>query len=123
MAVTIECAENPAGGGLVSHAEWTGVALADVLGQAGPLREGRFVRLTGEDGFVRNIQLEKASWPGVLLATSALAYCHGGLEQGPYAFTAWFLVGSVFAGLYLWRKSLLPGILTHYLADASLLLM
>ena len=62
-------------------------------------------------------------WPGVLPATSAFAYCHGGLEHSPYAFTAWFLAGSVFVGLYLWRKSLLPGILTHYLADASLLLM
>ena len=82
MAVTIECAENPVGGGLVSHAEWTGVALADVLGRAGPLREGRFVRLTGEDGFVRNIPLEKAEHRDTLLVNQMnrekLPLVHGG---------------------------------------------
>jgi DMSO/TMAO reductase YedYZ molybdopterin-dependent catalytic subunit len=31
LAVTIECAENPVGGGLVSNAEWTGTPLATLL--------------------------------------------------------------------------------------------
>ena len=82
MAATIECAENPAGGGLVSHAEWRGVALADVLGRSGPLRAGRFVRLTGEDGFVRNITLEKAEHRDTLLVhqmnREKLPLVHGG---------------------------------------------
>ena len=82
MAATLECAENPAGGGLVSHAEWRGVALAGLLGRAGPLREGRFVRLTGEDGFIRSIPLEKATHRDTLLAyrmnREKLPLVHGG---------------------------------------------
>src|SRR5947207_4595984 len=31
LPVTLECAENPSAGGLVSHAEWSGVSLADLL--------------------------------------------------------------------------------------------
>ena len=82
LAVTLECAENPVGGGLVSHAEWTGVALADLLGRAGPLREGRFVRLTGKDGFIRSIPLEKATHRDTLLVyrmnREKLPLVHGG---------------------------------------------
>ena len=60
LPVTLECAENPAGGGLVSNAEWAGVGLASLLGEARPTGEGRFVRLSGADGFSRTIPLAKA---------------------------------------------------------------
>lgn len=68
LPVTLECAENPAGGGLVSHAEWTGVGLASLLHAARPAGEAGAVRLSGADGFVRVIPLAKALSGGPLLA-------------------------------------------------------
>ena len=68
LGVTLECAENPAGGGLVSHAEWTGISLASVLQAARPAAEAGAVRLTGADGFSRVIPLAKAVSPDTLLA-------------------------------------------------------
>ena len=50
LAVTLECAENAVGGGLVSHAEWTGFTPASVVQ---PAPEARWVRLSGADGFSR----------------------------------------------------------------------
>ena len=60
LPVTVECAENPAAGGLVSHAEWTGASLAALLEKARPGADARFVRLAGADGFSRSIPLAKA---------------------------------------------------------------
>ena len=68
LPVTLECAENPVGGGLVSHAEWSGVSLASLLEKAQPRPEARFVRMTGADGYVRTISLAKASEPNTLIA-------------------------------------------------------
>jgi len=68
LGVTLECAENPAAGGLVSHAEWTGISLASVLQAARPVAEAGAVRLTGADGFSRTIPLVKAMSPDCLLA-------------------------------------------------------
>jgi DMSO/TMAO reductase YedYZ molybdopterin-dependent catalytic subunit len=68
LPVTIECAENPVGGGLVSHAEWTGLSLASLLQRGGPSAEARFVRLSGADGFSRAIPLAKAMHPDSLIA-------------------------------------------------------
>jgi DMSO/TMAO reductase YedYZ molybdopterin-dependent catalytic subunit len=68
LPVTVECAENPMAGGLVSHAEWSGVSLASLLEKAHPGAEGRFVRLSGADGFSRSIPLEKAVHPDTLVA-------------------------------------------------------
>jgi DMSO/TMAO reductase YedYZ molybdopterin-dependent catalytic subunit len=67
LAVTLECAENPVGGGLVSHAEWTGFALASVVQ---PAPEARWVRLSGADGFSRCIPIEKALHADTLIAYS-----------------------------------------------------
>src|SRR5262245_58387697 len=67
LAATLECAENPVGGGLASHAEWTGFALRSVL-QAAP--EARWVRLSGADGFSRCIPIEKALHDDTLIAYS-----------------------------------------------------
>src|SRR6185369_16927439 len=60
--------ENPNAGGLVSHAEWSGVSLAELLAKAQPAAEARFVRLAGADGFSRAIPLEKAMHPDTLFA-------------------------------------------------------
>ena len=70
LAVTIECAENPVGGGLVSHAEWTGCSLGTALAKAQPAANARFVRLTGADGFNHTIPLAKALHPDTLLVSS-----------------------------------------------------
>ncbi len=70
LPVTIECAENPVGGGLVSHAIWAGFSLSAVLERSRPTPDARFVRLAGADGFSRAIPIEKALDPNILLATS-----------------------------------------------------
>jgi DMSO/TMAO reductase YedYZ molybdopterin-dependent catalytic subunit len=68
LPVTIECAENPAAGGLISHAEWSGVSLASLLERSRPGADTRFVRLFGADGFSRSISLAKAIHADTLLA-------------------------------------------------------
>ncbi len=69
--------EAPWGPGATGTATWTGVALADVLALAGPLREAKHVGFMGADvspeatpsqRFGGSIPLEKASRPEVLLA-------------------------------------------------------
>ena len=67
VPVTLECAENPVGGGLVGHAEWTGVPLAALLAKA-EVPPGRFVRLSGADGFSRCLPSAKAAHPDTLIA-------------------------------------------------------
>jgi DMSO/TMAO reductase YedYZ molybdopterin-dependent catalytic subunit len=68
LPVTLECGENPIAGGLVSHAEWSGVSLASLLAKARPGAEARFVRLSGSDGFSRSIPIGKAMHPDTLIA-------------------------------------------------------
>ena len=68
LPVTMECAENPVAGGLISHAEWSGVSLASLLARAQPGAEARVVRLTGADGFSRSIPIEKAMHSDTLIA-------------------------------------------------------
>ncbi|MFN7919509.1 MAG: molybdopterin-dependent oxidoreductase [Bryobacteraceae bacterium] len=81
-AVTLECAENPAGGGLVSHAVWEGVPLAQLLDRARPAASTRFVRLEGFDGYERILPIEKARDGSVLVASrmngELLPANHGG---------------------------------------------
>ncbi len=69
--------EAPWGPGATGTATWTGVALADVLAAAGPLREARHVGFEGADMcpeakpaqlFGGSIPLDKASRPEVLIA-------------------------------------------------------
>ena len=68
LPVTLECAENPSAGGLVSHAEWTGASLASLLQQAQPNADARFVRFAAADGYSRSIPIEKALHPDTLIA-------------------------------------------------------
>jgi DMSO/TMAO reductase YedYZ molybdopterin-dependent catalytic subunit len=64
----LECAENPVGGGMVSHAEWTGYPLASLLEAVEAGHEAKFVRLSGADGFARSIPISKARHPDTLIA-------------------------------------------------------
>lgn len=79
VAATLECAENPPGGGLVSHAVWEGVPLRAVMGKT-PLSP--FVRLRSVDGFSRTIPAEKALHADTLLVLrmngAPLPPSHGG---------------------------------------------
>jgi DMSO/TMAO reductase YedYZ molybdopterin-dependent catalytic subunit len=68
LAVTLECAENAPGGGMVGNAEWTGVTLASLLAEAEPQPKARAVRLCGADGFQRVIPLTKAMHTDTLVA-------------------------------------------------------
>jgi DMSO/TMAO reductase YedYZ molybdopterin-dependent catalytic subunit len=73
LSATLECAENPTGGGLVSHAEWVGVSLRKLLEKAGPSEGARSVRLHGFDAdgdasYFRAIPIEKAMRADTLLA-------------------------------------------------------
>lgn len=68
LPVTIECPENPVGGGLVSHALWTGVSFESLLARAQPSADARAVRLTGADGFSRTIPLAKARHADTMIA-------------------------------------------------------
>ncbi|MCI0422156.1 MAG: molybdopterin-dependent oxidoreductase [Acidobacteria bacterium] len=82
LVVTLECAENPVGGGLVSNAEWTGISLRALLEKARLLPEAQVVRLLGGDGYERIIPLSKAMHPDTLLVDQMngdkLLVSHGG---------------------------------------------
>jgi len=97
LAATIECAENPVGGGLVSNAEWTGISLTGLLEQAKPLPSARFVRLHGADGYVKTIPLSKALNPDTLIAYrmngDALPAAHGNPVRA--LIPGWYGMGSV----------------------------
>jgi sulfite oxidase len=79
MAIREIAGEAPWGPGATGTATWTGVALADVLALAGPLREAAHVGFAGADlcpearpaqYFGGSIPLDKACRPEVLLAWS-----------------------------------------------------
>jgi sulfite oxidase len=90
MAIREIAGEAPWGPGATGTATWTGVALADVLGLARPLREAEHVGFAGADlcpearpaqTFGGSIPFDKACRPEVLLAWSMngapLAPVHG----------------------------------------------
>jgi DMSO/TMAO reductase YedYZ molybdopterin-dependent catalytic subunit len=68
LPATLECAENPVGGGLVSHAEWVGLSLDSLLERAQPAPEARAVRFVAADGYQRSIPLAKARHADTLIA-------------------------------------------------------
>ena len=75
LTVTLECAENLVGGGLVSNAHWSGAGLAALLKRAQPRAEARFVRFWAADGvtggglgYARSIPLSKAMSSDSLVA-------------------------------------------------------
>lgn len=69
LDATIECAENPVGGGLASTARWEGPSLAALLARAKPDPAARFIRLRGADTeYARSISLAKALHADTLIA-------------------------------------------------------
>ena len=79
QAVTLECAGNPPGGGIVGTSVWSGVPLAALLKQADVRQGASTVVLHGADSgdgerippgthFARSIPIEKAMEPSTLLA-------------------------------------------------------
>jgi DMSO/TMAO reductase YedYZ molybdopterin-dependent catalytic subunit len=80
LAATIECAENPVGGGLVGNADWTGIELRALLERAQPRPSARYVRLRGADGYERTIPLSKAAHSLIAhrMNGDELAAPHGG---------------------------------------------
>jgi DMSO/TMAO reductase YedYZ molybdopterin-dependent catalytic subunit len=66
--VTISCISNVLGGPLIGTTLWTGVPFRDVLGDAGPTAEARYVHMTGFDGFDEEVDLQHVnSDPRILL--------------------------------------------------------
>ncbi|MBZ5561863.1 MAG: molybdopterin-dependent oxidoreductase [Acidobacteriia bacterium] len=83
VGATMECDENPVGGGLVSTAEWRGASLAALIEAAKPLPSAQFVRLWGADhNYAQSLPLLKATSADTLLAYrmngDALPQAHGG---------------------------------------------
>jgi uncharacterized protein len=62
-----------------------------------------------------------SSWLAVLLATTAFVFNHG--IAAFFAFPFYFSGGLVFAALFLWRRSLIPGICVHTLVDLGWILV
>jgi len=60
-------------------------------------------------------------WVGVLTAT--IAFASGHLYQGVGGLVIIAIYGLMFAGLYLYTGSLYPGIIAHFLQDATILLV
>lgn len=62
--------------------DWIGVKARDILMQAGPLENAKYVTLHGYDGYTTNLPLEALLDDDVLIAHSALGYplttAHGG---------------------------------------------
>jgi hypothetical protein len=57
---TLECISNPAGGGLIGNATWTGISLRDLLTEAGLKSSARFVTFEGQDEYYTTVPLERA---------------------------------------------------------------
>jgi DMSO/TMAO reductase YedYZ molybdopterin-dependent catalytic subunit len=67
---TLECVSNTIRppGGLISNAKWTGVPLAKLLNQAGPLPDAKYIIFRCGDGYTVGVPIERAQLPGALLA-------------------------------------------------------
>jgi DMSO/TMAO reductase YedYZ molybdopterin-dependent catalytic subunit len=65
---TLMCISNGLDAGLISNAVWKGLALRDLLDQAGVLSGAARVRLQAVDNYADTIPLEKAMEPTTLLA-------------------------------------------------------
>jgi DMSO/TMAO reductase YedYZ molybdopterin-dependent catalytic subunit len=65
---TLMCISNSPGDGLMSNAQWTGVPLARLIGEAAPLPDAVEVVLRGADGYADTIPYAKATEPTTLVA-------------------------------------------------------
>jgi len=66
--VTLECVSNEVGGNLMSTANWSGVALGDLLAAAAPFGTADWVAFTCADGYTVGVPLGRATAPRALLA-------------------------------------------------------
>jgi DMSO/TMAO reductase YedYZ molybdopterin-dependent catalytic subunit len=83
VGATVECDDNPAGGGLVSAAEWKGLSLPALLETAKPRPSARFVRLWGADqNYAQTVPFSKAAASDTIVALQmngeTLPHEHGG---------------------------------------------
>ncbi len=60
------------------------------------------------------------TWLAVLLATVAFVFVHG--VAAVFLGHIYFVAGLLFAALFLWRRSLVPGMCLHALVDVSAIL-
>ncbi len=56
--MTLSCISNMLGGPLIGTTLWTGVPLRDVLAQAGPTTDARWVHITSMDDFDEEVELD-----------------------------------------------------------------
>jgi membrane protease YdiL (CAAX protease family) len=59
------------------------------------------------------------TWLAVGLATLSFVFVHG--LAGLFLFPIYFVAGLLFAALFLWRRSLVPGVCLHALYDVALI--
>ena len=70
---------------------------------------------------IRVLQLRGLrTWKAVALATTSFVFVHG--LAGVFLFPFYFIAGLLFAIIFLWRRSLVPGICVHALFDLLALL-
>jgi len=95
---TLECVINPAGGGLVGTALWSGVSLGEVLGEVGVEPGAVDVLFRSADGLVNSLPVGECMGPGVILAYE--------MNGRPLPVDNGFPVRVVAPGFYgfLWRK-------------------
>jgi DMSO/TMAO reductase YedYZ molybdopterin-dependent catalytic subunit len=66
--VTLECIENPVGGGSISNARWGGISLKALLEEAQPLPSAYKAVFHASDGYADSFSFERAMRGDVLLA-------------------------------------------------------
>jgi DMSO/TMAO reductase YedYZ molybdopterin-dependent catalytic subunit len=65
---TMQCISNEVGGELMSNALWRGVPLRDVIDQAGPTDDAKYVLMRSVDGYTDSISMDFAMHPQTMLA-------------------------------------------------------
>ncbi len=69
--ITLSCISNRVGGSLISTTHWTGASLQDVLADAQPLPDAKYLIIRSGDGFHETVDLELVrSDPRIMLAYS-----------------------------------------------------
>lgn len=89
---TLQCISNPVGGKLIGNAVWQGLALADLLAEAGVQPRGRYLQLTSLDGYHTGIPTQLARDPASLLVYS--------MNDGPLPAKHGYPLRCLFPGRY-----------------------
>jgi DMSO/TMAO reductase YedYZ molybdopterin-dependent catalytic subunit len=69
--VTLACISNPLGGPFIGTTLWSGASLRDVLAEAGPRSDARFIHIESADEFGEEIDLELARSDSRIMLTYA----------------------------------------------------